>query len=177
MSLAAAAASSLLPIAQYSRSGTPRKPEQLLSDPIGRQDPAFATRCNNVSILTGPLGFTASISALSMRLVQLLDLIARAPEQEGALPQSRGLARCGRGGTQESRRRVSLPHAQSDAQAGSPLAGQASQSQAKLGSIRPDRRSRINAAICGEPPGPIRSCKSPAAITAKWVSGLRGRPS
>jgi len=28
-----------------------------------------------------------------------------------------------------------------------------------------------------EPPGPIRSCKSPAAITAKWVSGLRGRPS
>ena len=25
----------------------------------------------------------------------------------------------------------------------------------------------INAAICGEPPGSIRSCKSPAAITAK----------
>jgi len=59
------------------------------------------------------------------------------------LPQSGGLARCGRGGTQESRRRVSLPHAQSDAQAGSRHAGQASQSQAKgLGSIRPDRRSR-----------------------------------
>jgi hypothetical protein len=35
----------------------------------------------------------------------------------------------------------------------------------------------INAAICGEPPGPIRSCKSPAAITAKWVNGLRGGPS
>jgi hypothetical protein len=29
----------------------------------------------------------------------------------------------------------------------------------------------------GEPPGPIRSCKSPAAITAKWVSGRRGGPS
>ena len=32
-----------------------------------------------------------------------------APEQAGALPQSGGLARCGHGGTQVSRRRVSLP--------------------------------------------------------------------
>jgi hypothetical protein len=55
-----------------------------------------------------------------------------APEQAGALPQLGGLARCGHGGTQESRRRVSLPHAlkdsalQSDTQAGSPRAGQGS---------------------------------------------------
>jgi len=34
----------------------------------------------------------------------------------------------------------------------------------RIGSIRPDRRSRHH---CGEPPGAIRSCKSPAAITAK----------
>jgi hypothetical protein len=52
-----------------------------------------------------------------------------APEQAGALPQSGGLARCGHGGTQESRRRVSLPRTlkdsalQSDTQAGSPRAG------------------------------------------------------
>ena len=61
-----------------------------------------------------------------------------APEQAGAPPEIGGLVVAA-----VAARRKAAGAFQSDAQAGSRHAGQASQSQAKgLGSIRPDRRSR-----------------------------------
>ena len=79
-----------------------------------------------------------------------------APEQAEALPQSGGLARCGHGGTQESRRRVSLPH--TDAQAGSPRAGQ--------GIPEPKRRGPVSArATSGNHCGSMTEPVQEAAVT------------
>jgi hypothetical protein len=104
-----------------------------------------------------------------------------APEQAGALPQSGGLvvaamvARRKAAGAFPYRTHSKLAPFNRTHRRARHARGRTSQIPTKVsGRFGRIAAAGINAAICGEPPGSIRSCKSPAAITAKWVSGLRG---